>query len=283
MITKRENKYEKELTDFLYEHILLKEYFISWIPETYKEISSLNKDSFILCIENDRIVGCMGTHMSHEQNVARLLGPIIEKEYFDKYIDVLYEQCLQGLPKDTIELKIAFLEENILCKQWYEKNGFELYNSEITMAYDREYFTEQEVNHSVILKFYESKYKKGLEQVHPKGAFFTLDELINEISTDHNLVLAIVQDEVLGYIYYEQTKDRKQGSIELLHVREDKRCKGYGTILLNRVIKDLINNDVEQILINVRVNNYGAQNLYRRMGFKNKETIYAYKAQYKCV
>lgn len=277
MVVKMENKYEKKLTDFLYEHILCKEYFLAWIPDTNKEISSLKKDNFILCIENDKIVGCMGAYISHEQKIARLLGPIIDKEYFDKYIDVLYEQFLRGLPKDINELRIAFFEENILCRQWCEKIGFQLYNAETTMVYNKELFTEQEVPISVALKFYEPEYKKGLALVHPKGVFFTLDELINEISAYHHLLLAIVQDEVLGYVYYEQSEDHEQGEIELLHVREDKRGKGYGTILLNRAIRDLINNNAQQILINVRVTNYGAQKLYRRIGFTDKETIYAYK------
>lgn len=277
MIIKMINKYEKELSDFLYEHNLLKEYFLAWIPTTYKEISSLVKDNFILCIENYRIVGCIGAYISYEQKVARLLGPIIDKEYFERYADILYEQCLQNMPKDIVELKIAFFEENTLCKHWCERIGFDLYNAETTMVYNRGLFKKQETQPSVILKFYEPKYKKGLEQVHPKGVFFTLDELVNQISSYHHLLLAIVQDEVLGYVYYEQAEDNKQGEIQLLHIRDDKRGKGYGTLLLNRAIENLINDSVEQILINVRVTNYAAQKLYKRIGFEDEETIYAYK------
>lgn len=277
MILNMLSKYNKQLTDFLYKYNNLKEHHIGWIPETYEELDSLEKDSFIICAEKDAIVGCLGTYISHEQRTARLLGPIINKEFFNKYIDTLYEQFLQGLPKDIIELKIAFLEENILCEKWCKKNKFQLYNAETTMIYNRELFVEHEVPPSVILKFYEPQYKKGLELIHPKGVFFTLDELINEISNYHHLLLAIVQNEVLGYVYYEQTQDNKQGEIQLLHIKDDNRGKGYGTILLSRAIRDLINNNAEQILISVRVNNYGAQNLYRRIGFSDKETIYAYR------
>lgn len=277
MIITMINKYNEELTDFLYEYNKLKEYFIAWIPEAHEEISSLDKSNFILCIENDKIIGCLGTYISYEQKVVRMLGPIIDKKYFDKYIGILYEQWIQGLPKDIIELKIAFFEENILCKHWCEKYGFELYNAEKTMVFRKELFTEQEASPSVIFKFYESQYKKGLELVHPKETFFTLDELVNNISDYHHLLLAIAEYEVLGYVYYEQTRDHKQGDIVLLHVRSDKRGKGYGTLLLNRAINNLINDDVEQILINVRVNNYGAEKLYKRIGFIDRETIYAYR------
>ncbi len=277
MITKQNDKHNKELTNFLYEYNKLKEYFIGWIPESYEELFSLNKDSFILCMEDDRIVGCLGTYISQEQKVARLLGPIIEKKYFDKYIEILYEQCLQDLADDIVELKIAFFQENILCKHWFEKKGFELYNAEKTMVYNRESFTEQKTSTSGILKFYEPIYKKELELIHPKGVFFTLDELINNISIYHHLLLEIIKDEVVGYVYYEESEDRKQGEISLLHVKDDKRNKGYGTLLLNTALSNLINDNVEQISINVRVNNYRAQKLYEKIGFLEKDTIYAYK------
>lgn len=277
MIIRMIPDYEKELTDFLYGHILLKEYFIAWIPETYNEISMMKKDDFFLCMENEKVVGCLGTYISYEQKVARLLGPVIEKEYFDKYIDTLFQQWLKNLPEDITEIKIAFCEENVLCRHWCEKNGFELYNAEKTMVLDKDLFLESESPSSVAIKPYEPKYKEGLGKVHPGGAFFTLDELINAVSAHSRLLLAIEQDEVTGYVFYDRTEDGKQGAIELLHVREDKRNKGYGTALLSRAIKDLISGDVEQIFIDVRVNNTNAQRLYSRTGFTGRETVYAYR------
>lgn len=189
----------------------------------------------------------------------------------------MYEKCLQSLPEDIIEIKIAFYEDNVLCRRWCEKNRFILYNAETTMTYNKASFGEKEISSSIILKFYRSKYKKGLGSVHPKGTFFTLEELINSVSAYHPLILAVMWDEVLGYVYYEQTHDRKKGEIVLLHVREDKRSRGYGTVLLNKAIKEIINGKAEQITINVRVTNYDALKLYKRMGFTEKDTIYAYK------
>ncbi len=269
--------YEKELTDFLYQHIRLKEYYIAWIPETYKELSSLEKNSFILCLQNDQIVGCMGAYCSHEQRLVRMLGPIIDKEYFDKYIDTLYERFLQSLPENIAELRVAFYQENGLCRHWCEKNGFQLYNAETTMMYNREAIVDPKTDPSVSLEFYESQYKHGLSLVHPTEAFFTLDELIQAISDHHRLLLAIVRNEVAGYVYFEQTEDRSKGEIQLLHVREDKRDLGYGSALLNRAISDLLKNSAEEISINVRVNNPDAHRLYKRAGFTDRETIYAYK------
>lgn len=276
MITKMTAKYEKQLTDYLYQHNLKKEYFVAWIPETYAGISSLNKDNFLLCIENDEIVGCIGVCIFEEQKLARLLGPVIDKEYLGEYIDALYELCLQNIPKNITQLKVAFFKEN-QCRNWYEQRGFDLYNAEKTMIYNLKSFTKQVVPPSVRLSFYGPQYRKGLELVHPKGVFFTLDELIDQISEYNHLLLATVQGEVVGYVYYEQTEDLKKGEISLLHVREDRRGKGYGTTLIMKAINHLINENLDQISINVRVENQKAQKLYKRLGFVEKETIYAYR------
>ncbi|MFL0246094.1 GNAT family N-acetyltransferase [Candidatus Clostridium stratigraminis] len=145
------------------------------------------------------------------------------------------------------------------------------------MIYRKGLFYEKELPISVMVRFYEPKYKKGLEQVHPTEVFFTLDELVSRVSNNHHLLLAIVENDVVGYIYYEQDIENKLGEIVLLHIRSDKRGKGYGSLLLNNAIGNLINCSIEQILVNVRVTNYGAQKLYKKIGFIDKETIYAYK------
>ena len=113
--------------------------------------------------------------------------------------------------------------------------------------------------------------------MHPKGTFFTLDELVSRVSNYDHLLLAMDQDEVAGYIYYEIMKDKTQGEISLVHVRQDKRGKGLGSILLKKAINRLISDNIEEIVLSVRVDNYGAEALYKRIGFLDRETVYAYK------
>ncbi|MEG0773804.1 GNAT family N-acetyltransferase [Clostridium sp.] len=277
MIKRMSREYEEQLVEFLYKYNNLKEYSVAWIPENYGDISSYDKSNFFLCIENEKVVGALGTYISKEQNTVRLLGPIIEKQYFNQYAKSLYELCMEELPQGMEELRIAFFLDNEACTKWCEGNNFELYNAEKTMVYDSEGFYEAKVNKECKLVQYNPTYKEGLSQVHPKGVFFTLDELINEISDNHKLVLAIDDEEVVGYIYYEISEDRKNGDVVLLHVKENSRGKGYGTTLLMDTIKKLLSFEVEQIELNVRVTNYEAQKLYERVGFKEYRTIYAYK------
>lgn len=277
MIKKMTKEYEKELTDFLFKYNNLSQYYIGWVPENYEELTKLDKSNFLLCIENNRIIGCIGTYESKEQKIARLLGPIILKEYFKKYVDQLFEEYMKEIPEDMAELRIAFYMENKSCKEWCDSNGFELYNAEKTMVYNGESLLEDKSSSDIFVKPYEEKYKKGLALVHPKGTFFTLDELVSRVSNYNHLLLAMENDEVAGYIYYDMTKDKTQGEIALVHIRQDKRSKGLGSILLKKAINHLISDNVEEIVISVRVDNYGAEALYKRIGFIDRETVYAYK------
>jgi GNAT superfamily N-acetyltransferase len=281
MIIKMSNHYKAELTNFLCQHNCLKDYFIAWIPETKTEIEAMNSDSFYLCIENDNIVGCIGLYLSIEQKVARLLGPIIEENYFDRYIDPLYQQCLSQLPESISEVKVAFYEENALCRQWCERMSYELYNAEKTMVFDKKSFMPTQliskIASEVTIIPYESRYKNSLEKVHPKGVFFTLEELVAEVSEHHHLLLAVVQDEAVGYIYFEETADKEQGDIVLFHVKPDARGKGFGTGLILKALEYLIDHQVKEIVLNVRADNHDAQKLYQRIGFIEKDTILAYR------
>lgn len=281
MILKMAGEYEKELTDFIDQHNRLKEYYIAWMPEEYETLSALDKSNFFICMEHGRIVGCLGANLSFEQKVARMLGPIIRKDYFEQSVDALFAAALLQLPRDMAELKIAFCEENGLCRAWCERNGFELYNAEKTMVYhntNAKNLAAREDEAHCAIRPYEPTDLKGLEAVHPKGTFFTINELIDGIGEHRRLLLAVSQ-EVSGYICYELTGDKKHGEILLLHVGEGKRNKGYGTLLLKCAMDELISAQVEQISISVRVDNHRAAGLYKRFGFVEKETVYAYRKQ----
>lgn len=280
MIRKISKVYEEAFIEFLSLHNQKKECYIAWLPDNYEDLVRFNKESFYLCFEEGQIVGGMGIYLSIEQRVVRLLGPIIIARYFEKYADLLYECCLKDIPEDMKEVRIAFFDRNVLCRQWCEKHGFEQYNAERTMLYTSKRGEVPKQNNSnlaeILIRPFMSKDKEGLALVHPKGVFFTLDELIEELSDNNELLLLHHEGRVKGYVFYEVTSDKTMGEIILLHVKEGERGKGYGSILLEKAINNLEQMQVSEICINVRVDNEGAFRLYSRMGFMERDTIYAY-------
>jgi hypothetical protein len=128
-----------------------------------------------LCIEDEKIVGCLGIYLSLEQKVVRLLGPIISGEFFDRYADELYRQCLQNLPAGMKEVRIAFYEENAECSRWCQRNGFALYNSEMTLVRAKSAPFETRTASDAMIAPYAPVHRGGLALVHPKDTFFTLN------------------------------------------------------------------------------------------------------------
>lgn len=279
MIMKFTKDYEKQLMEFIYEFNNQKEYSVAWVPETSSEIEEYDKSNFLLCVEGGKIVGFLGVHLSEEQKLARLLGPIILQECFNTYIDDLYKQWLESLPSWVQELKIAFYEENTSCRNWCDKENYKLYNAERTLILNRGLFVEAKLPASVQIVSYEDKYKEGLAQVHPEGVFYTLNELISQINEHHHIVLAMENGAVTGYVHYQTSKDSELGEVVLLHVREDKRGKGYGSFLIKEVIRKMIAANIKSITTSVRVTNHDAHRLYNRIGFEDGDAIYAYRKE----
>jgi ribosomal protein S18 acetylase RimI-like enzyme len=283
MIKKMSLEYEKELIDFIYKYNRRKEHYVAWLPDYYEELVAMNKESFYLCMEEEQLVGCLGTYQSREQGIVRLLGPIILPEYFSVYADSLYDACRRDLPEEMKEIRIAFYEENEWCRHWCDATGFELYNVERTMIYagQREMESIDGGGHqsTAIIRPFEPGDKEGLSLVHPEGTFFTLNELIGQISEQSHLLIAVSDSEVMGYIFYEMTADKTVGEITLLHVKETARGKGIGSELLKYAIDELNKEQVSEITINVRKENEGAFRLYSRFGFMEKERIYAYRKE----
>lgn len=74
-------------------------------------------------------------------------------------------------------------------------------------------------------------------------------------------------DKLAGFITYKMNAPKK-GNIELLAIDENFRGKGYGKILLEHSMKELINKGANSIDICARGTNLPALNLYQKIGFK---------------
>ena len=85
--------------------------------------------------------------------------------------------------------------------------------------------------------------------VNPKGVFFTLDELIEELSDNNELLILHHEGQVKGYVFYEVTSDKTLSEIILLHVKDGERGKGYGSMLLEKAINNLEQIEVSEMAL----------------------------------
>lgn len=86
-----------------------------------------------------------------------------------------------------------------------------------------------------------------------------------------------LDDEMVGIACYDYNKERGKlyGFISALYVESNHRGKGYGTMLINAVKKELRNADT--ILISVFDKNVNAKKLYTKLNFKPFMSTLAFK------
>lgn len=75
-------------------------------------------------------------------------------------------------------------------------------------------------------------------------------------------------DTVAGFIAY-YMKTPKKGFIDALAIEQNFRNKGYGEMLVKYVIKTLEAEGINSIKLGTDINNIPAQNLYKKVGFRN--------------
>ena len=91
------------------------------------------------------------------------------------------------------------------------------------------------------------------------------DEAFANLTNSWSFVL-IKDEEVIGYIFYYGVKEEK--SILNFAVRSDFQGMGLGEFLLTETMQIMHNDGVKLLFLEVRVSNFKARNLYKKVGFQ---------------
>jgi ribosomal protein S18 acetylase RimI-like enzyme len=84
---------------------------------------------------------------------------------------------------------------------------------------------------------------------------------------NQTIKVMFVDNKPVGFIAYHKKKFY-EGVIHFIDINEDFRSKGYGQKLLKYAIADLKKHGVTKITLVTRTNNYPAQAIYKKAGFK---------------
>jgi len=101
------------------------------------------------------------------------------------------------------------------------------------------------------------------------------------VKKDNHKHLAVLDDRVVGYVYYEDFKADGFTDICFLNVLQFARNRRIGTKLVKKAIEDSFQKSkIKKIEISVRVGNTAAFHLYRRLGFQETITYLAYELKF---
>jgi ribosomal-protein-alanine N-acetyltransferase len=89
-------------------------------------------------------------------------------------------------------------------------------------------------------------------------------------SAEHDLIVAEVESEVIGYVHLMTYQDLSHGALAAdllgLVVRSDMRRRGIGTALLREIIRLATKRGVGELHVNAEPDNDAALSFYRRHG-----------------
>ena len=263
-------------------------YSTTEIENQLKEYMNKQPQSFFQVAQNDsgQIRGFFGVIFS-DPNTARMFGPYVTdsenewEEISETFLKRILEKC--KLWKD-IKLRVAFTLKNKLLKRFYEAHGFEQYNAERALVLERSEWRRKRSeindfsNESVEIRPYRDTDFKDFLNIHPKGAYFNAHYIVQNLDDLQSLIMAVLDDRIVGYVYYEDSKADGFTDICFLNVLQSAQNKKIGTKLIEKTIEDSFKkSEIKKIEISVRVDNTAAFRLYQRLGFKETITYLAYE------
>lgn len=263
-------------------------YSTTEIENQLKEYMNKQPRSFFQVAQDDsgEIRGFFGVIFS-DPNTVRMFGPYatdIENEW-EEISEELFRKVLEEykLGKD-IKLRVAFTPKNKLLKRFYKAHGFVQYNAERILVLKRQKWQRKrsEINDlsngSVEIRPYRDTDFLDFLNIHPKGVYFNAHYIVQNLDDLHRLIMAVLNDRVVGYVYYEDFKADGFTDISFLNVLQSARNKKIGTKLVMKAIEDSFQkSEIEKIEISARVDNTAAFRLYQRLGFKETITYLAYE------
>jgi len=225
-----------------------------------------------------------------DPNTVRMFGPYVTdienewEEISETFFKKILEKC--KLWKD-IKLRVAFTPKNKLLKRFYKAHGFVQYNAERTLVLKRPEWQRRRSeindlsNKSVEIRPYRDTDFPDFLNIHPKGAYFNAPYIVQNLNDLHSLIIAVLDDRVVGYVYYEDFKADGFTDICFLNVLHSARNRRIGTKLVKKAIEDSFKkSEIKKIEISVRVDNTKAFRLYQRLGFKETITYLAYELKF---
>ena len=266
-------------------------YSFAEIENQLKEYMNKQPQSFFQVAQDDagEIRGFFGVIFS-DPHTLRLFGPYvtdIENEW-KEISETFFKKILERYKRwKGIKLRVAFTPKNKLLKRFYEAHGFVQYNAERTMVLKRQAWQRKssEINvlshDSVEIRPYRDTDFADFLKIHPQGAYFNAHDIVQNLNDLHILMIAVLDNRVVGYVYYEDFEADGLTDICFLNVLPSAQNRQIGTKLIEKAIEDSFQKSkIKKIEISVRVGNTAAFRLYRRLGFQETITYLAYELKF---
>ena len=162
--------------------------------------------------------------LEEESYLEMLVGLSRSLEAYEEILSYLkgkYKGC---------QVDFVFNPNNYLLHKLLQDENAEIYPEQQKMVLKRE--VPHKSGHQIVL--YSPEYREQYSSIHQNEGYWTADKVI-EASDAFRVILAIADDEVVGYI--DVTYNHDENEPYDIFVKEEYRRRGYGKAMLARAIE----------------------------------------------
>ncbi|PLR74439.1 GNAT family N-acetyltransferase [Bacillus sp. UMB0728] len=248
-------------------------------PDIAEDLADLSKDedsaSFIHREDSSKITGFLGVDADLERGVGELWGPFADPTSWDDSAAYLLSSAEEYFGNRLNQWHLFIGRKNERCKSLAEKKGFKLSSSQMFMELILENTVGGEPP-SLLTKEFFADFTHLHDSLFPV-TYYSGSEMLEKLDDEHLIFAITKSNELSGYLYAELDSEEKAASIEFMGVSPIERRKGTGARLILMAAKKLRESGIERIKLCVDSANENAISLYRKMDFKETNTLLFYK------
>ncbi len=237
-------------------------------------------EGFRLAYDGDQLVGVFGVDADPEISRAWLFGPLIEHADWQTIANQLYADVLLLIPVDIRDYDLFCDVQNTHVEAFAARHGFPLTSENAVLILTRKDYKPAAKRQTQIIPYQEGFFEQ-FEKLHKTlfpNAYFTARQMVEKIDKNHQLFLAIEDDQLLGYHFGKIEPESESGYVDFIGMDSAARGRGIGADLLASGVDWMLSAPTtKKIRLTVNADNVPARSLYEKFGFVTERIMHGYR------
>ncbi len=240
------------------------------------------KDTTLMLVENDKIIGIIIAEYDIELQRVWIHGPMIDLSNqleWDSLADELYANILKIIPFEIIDYELYGEKSNVNLRKLAERLNYKTTEPSCVLSFSREKITNLPfLSGNPITEKYFDQFKKYHSEIFP-NTYYSGQQILNMVNETNQVFIESQNEDLTGFINGKLDKSTNQGYIEFVGVRKSSRRQGSGRKLVIAILHWLFNTFVQinEAKLTVSETNTPAFNLYTSLGFMVEQSLQGYR------
>lgn len=237
------------------------------------------RESLIGAYDNNRLIGVLGLDVDMESQEAEIWGPFIISSDWNGIASKMWKQLIENLSV-SIKLFHGFYSiENQKAENFMQEHDFSKGEEHIILSAKASFLDyDSDLHVQELDSLFTGPFIELHQKLFPK-TYYDGSEILNRLNDERRVMIAHENDQLIGYVYFEASREFREGNIEYIGVSPNYRNMGIGSKLIKSALKQLFTEFlIEEIQLCVGAKNEKALKLYKKAGFVEKYNLIAYQS-----